>query len=150
MGRKRAAIGLRANGPAGPLPLHHHPRKQSKRHHLPSLTSRLAKETILTNAFRVMLAGGATPGELEAACFLLSPAKSAQQGGHRLQPDWVVGRPLAISHKSIVSAVCEVSGVSRATLRSAYWKDGDLGMAAEHLCRRCGRTRCFPAFMATT
>ena len=29
-----------------------------------------------------------TPDEVAAACYLCSPAKDAQSGGHRLRPDW--------------------------------------------------------------
>ena len=75
--------------------------------------SRLAKEVILTNTFRAMLANGAPLEEVEAACYLLSPAKDPQQGGHRLRPDWAAGRPLSIPQSSITTAVLESSGASR-------------------------------------
>ena len=45
------------------------------------------------------LALDASPGCLEACCYLLSPAKDAQSGGHRLRPDWSTdARPLGLSH----------------------------------------------------
>jgi len=50
---------------------------------LEATRSRLAKECVLSNAFRSLLALRAPPSELEAACYLLSPAKDAQAGGHR-------------------------------------------------------------------
>jgi hypothetical protein len=54
--------------------------------------SRLAKELALTNAMRAPLALGACAADLEALCYLLSPAKDAQSGGHRLRPDWSTDR----------------------------------------------------------
>lgn len=62
---------------------------------LESTRSRLSKEVILTNTFRAMIACGAPPGEIEAGCYLLSPAKDPQQGGHRLRPDWAAGERAA-------------------------------------------------------
>ena len=40
--------------------------------------SRCAKELVLSNAFRSLLALEAPATELEAVCYLLSPAKDAQ------------------------------------------------------------------------
>lgn len=70
--------------------------------------ARILKKNILINTFRVMLANRAAHREVEASCYLLSPSKDSQQGGHRLRPDWEAGKPLSISHGVITSAVMEV------------------------------------------
>ena len=78
---------------------------------LEATSSRLAKECVLSNTFRSVLALRAPPSELEAACYLLSPAKDAQTGGHRLRPDWQPGgKPLGITHGAITAAILEATG----------------------------------------
>ena len=78
---------------------------------LEATRSRLAKECVLSNTFRSVLALRAPPSELEAACYLLSPAKDAQTGGHRLRPDWQPGgKPLGITHGAITAAILEATG----------------------------------------
>ena len=50
--------------------------------------SRLQKEAILVNMFRSMLSLRASPDDVAAACYLCSPEKDSQSGGHRLRPDY--------------------------------------------------------------
>ncbi|EOD10715.1 putative DNA ligase [Emiliania huxleyi CCMP1516] len=93
--------------------------------------SRLTKELVLTNFFRACLALDASPGCLEACCYLLSPAKDAQSGGHRLRPDWSTdARPLGLSHGAITSAILEATNAPRAEYSAAYAKLRDSGDAA--------------------
>ena len=93
--------------------------------------SRLIKEKVLTNTFRSALAHGASALELEALCYLLSPSKDAQTGGHRLRPDWSLeARPLGLSHGAITGAVLEATGASRGQLSAAYGRLRDSGDAA--------------------
>ena len=93
--------------------------------------SRLTKELVLTNAMRAPLTLGATPADIEALCYLLSPAKDAQSGGHRLRPDWSAdARPLGITHGALTAAILEATGANRAQLSAAYAKLRDSGDAA--------------------
>ncbi|CAE8703731.1 unnamed protein product, partial [Polarella glacialis] len=99
-------------------------------------------ETILTNAFRSMLARAAQASELEAACYLFAPAKDAQSGGHRMRPDWAEGgRPLSISRGSISSALLEATGASRAEMNRMYNQLHEIGEVALALRERGGRQR---------
>ena len=98
---------------------------------LEATRSRLAKDTILTNVFRSILALRAPSAEIEAACYLLSPAKDAQTGGHRLRPDWhPANKPLGITAGSITNAILEASGAKPAQYRALYGKLRDSGAAA--------------------
>ena len=98
---------------------------------LEATRSRLAKDIILSNAFRSILALRAPPSEIEAACYLLSPAKDAQTGGHRLRPDWhPANKPLGITAGSITKAILEASGAKPAQYRALYGKLRDSGAAA--------------------
>ena len=100
--------------------------------------SRLAKELILTNAFRAALALQASAECHEAMCYLLAPTKDAQTGGHRIRPDWSPdSAPLGLTSTAIRNAVLETSGASRAQFSAAYKKSGDSGSAALSL-RECG------------
>jgi DNA ligase-1 len=93
--------------------------------------SRLAKENALTNAMRAVLARAPSAADVEAFCYLLSPAKDAQTGGHRLCPDWhESSRPLGLTHGAISGAVVEATGASRAQLSAAYQRLRDSGDAA--------------------
>ena len=96
-----------------------------------STRSRLIKELVLTNAFRAVLALRAKPAEIEAMCYLLSPAKDAQSGGHRLRPDWSLdSRPLGLTHGAITASILEATGATKAEFSSAYAKVRDSGDAA--------------------
>ena len=93
--------------------------------------SRLAKERILTNAFRACLALQTPPAELEAVCYLLAPMKDPQSGGHRICPSWsAASAPLGITSAAITAAVVEATGTSKAQLSAAYRRLRDLGDAA--------------------
>ena len=93
--------------------------------------SRLTKELVLTNAMRSVLALGSQAADIEAVAFLLSPAKDAQSGGHRLRPDWHPdNKPLGITHGAINAAILEATGASRSQLSAAYAKVRDSGDAA--------------------
>ena len=93
--------------------------------------SRLIKELVLTNAMRAAFVLGAEPADLEALCYLLSPAKDAQSGGHRLRPDWSDdARPLGITHGTLTAAILEATGASRAHLSVSYAQLRDSGDAA--------------------
>ena len=73
--------------------------------------SRLTKELVLTNAMRSVLALGSQAADIEAVAFLLSPAKDAQSGGHRLRPDWHPdNKPLGITHGAINAAISRSDG----------------------------------------
>ena len=98
---------------------------------LEATRSRLAKEAILSNAFRSILALQAPPAEIEAACYLLSPAKDAQTGGHRLRPDWEAdGKPLGITGSGITAAILEASGAKKAQFSALNGRLRDAGAAA--------------------
>ena len=80
---------------------------------------------------RAMLSRGATAADIEAVCYLLSPSKDAQSGGHRLRPDWAPdNKPLGLTHGSINTAVLEATGASRSQLSAAYSRLRDSGDAA--------------------
>ncbi|CAE7702361.1 LIG6 [Symbiodinium sp. CCMP2456] len=109
---------------------------------LEATRSRLSKDTILTNSFRVMLAMAAPAEEVESACYLFAPAKDAQAGGHRLRPDWVEGgRPLSIPHKSITASLLEATGASKADMNRLYQELHDSGQVALALRERGGKQR---------
>lgn len=97
---------------------------------LEATRSRLDKERILTNAFRSMIAMGGSLAEIEAAAYLLAPAKDPQAGGHRLRPEWVDARPLGLSHASLSNAICEATGSTRAELSRINSSLRDSGAAA--------------------
>ena len=81
--------------------------------------SRLEKERVLTNLFRTLMAMGARPAELAATCYLLSPEKDSQTGGHRLRPDWE-DCVLNVGGRTITAAVLEATGASKDQNRRAY------------------------------
>lgn len=107
---------------------------------LEATKSRLKKETILTNAFRSMMASCLCVEELEAACYLIAPCKDAQQGGHRLQPDWC-GKALSIPHKAIAQALLEATGASQAEMKRLAQELRDMGDVALALRDAGGRQR---------
>ena len=81
---------------------------------------RTIKERVLVNLFRTLLAHGSPPDEVAAACYLCSPAKDAQSGGHRLRPDWEGTDVLGVGPKSIRAAIMEATCASPAQFRNKY------------------------------
>ena len=108
---------------------------------LEATKSRLKKETILTNAFRLMMANNVSVEEVEAACYLLAPGKDAQQGGHRLRPDWVSEKPLSIGYKAISAALMEATGASQVEMKRLSHELHDMGLVAFKLHNSGGRQR---------
>lgn len=101
---------------------------------LKATTKRLAKETILVNMFRSILIAGASAAEVSAACYLCSPAKDAQTGGHRLRPDWEGTDVLGVGGKSINSAILSATGATQAQFRKQYSQTreaSDAGLALQ-------------------
>ena len=56
--------------------------------------------------------------------------KDPQQGGHRLRPEWADGRPLGLTHRSIVDAILEATGAARAEWSRVHGRLRDSGAAA--------------------
>lgn len=108
---------------------------------LEATKSRLSKDTILTNAFRALLAMSASVEEVAASCYLFAPAKDAQSGGHRLRPDWAEGKPLSIPHKSITASLLEATGSTKAEMNRLYHELHDTGEVALALRDAGGRQK---------
>eukprot|EP00435_Cladocopium_sp_Y103_P013287 s1240_g3.t1 len=108
---------------------------------LEATKSRLSKDTILTNAFRALLAMSASVEEVAASCYLFAPAKDAQAGGHRLRPDWAEGKPLSIPHKSITASLLEATGSTKAEMNRLYHELRDTGEVALALRDAGGRQK---------
>ncbi|KAJ8613692.1 hypothetical protein CTAYLR_003166 [Chrysophaeum taylorii] len=106
--------------------------------------SRLAKENILTNAFRWV----SSASDAEAVCYLLAPVRDAQAGGHRLREDYEHAA-LGLSRRVVERALLDATGASAAGLEAARrrvggeWGDAAVAVAgSQRSLGRLGRLSC--------